>query len=66
MSFPGSAYCMVMKALWLVLVLVKQPSLGVGVIVYVHVREKAHLRESAPAVVMFGLLVKNVVSICRG
>ena len=64
MSFPGSAYYMVMKALWLVLVLVKQPSLGV--IVYVHVREKAHLRESAPAVVMFGLLVKNVVSICRG
>jgi hypothetical protein len=46
-SFPASAYCMVMKAMWLVVVLVKQPSLGVGevgMIVYgrAGVRERAH------------------------
>jgi len=46
-SFPASAHCMVMKALWLVVVLVKQPSLEVGevgVIVYgrARVRERAH------------------------
>ena len=46
-SLPASAYCMVMKAMWLVVVLGKQPSLGdgeVGVIVYgcARVRERAH------------------------
>ena len=46
LSFPASAYCMVLKALWFVVVLVKQPSLGVGVIVYVCVcvREREHSR----------------------
>ena len=43
-SFLALAYCMVMKALWLVVVLVKQPSLGVGVIVYGRVREREHTR----------------------
>ena len=41
-SFPASAYCMVMKAMWLVVVLGKQPSLGdgeVGVIVCESERE---------------------------
>ena len=38
-SFPASAYCMVMKALWLVVVLVKQLSLGVGEVGVICVRE---------------------------
>ena len=50
-SFPASAYCMVMKAFWLVVV--KQPSLGVGVIC---VRACESERESTPAMVIFGVL----------
>ena len=45
--FPASADCMVLKALWLIVVLVKQPSLGageVGVIVYVRARARQRLR----------------------
>ena len=46
MSFPASAYCMVMRALWLVVVLVKQPSFGVGEVgVIVYVRARARERE---------------------
>ena len=43
-SFPASAYCMVMKALWLVVALVKKPSLGVRVVAYLRSREREHSR----------------------
>ena len=59
MSFPASAYCMIMRALWLVVVLVKQPSLASWSRPNcLRACERKSARESAPAVVMFGLLCK--------